>query len=135
MTSSAHAELGRVDERERRPRCVAKFAAAQLEGLNEIEIWGVRGRNSDNTRLKQVLRWESQVPLEKGSDAPTIGSRTGHRIGFRYSFVVATFPPLPGTKERLNPSAKTPPRRNLALVRQRDHLSHQELSCCPNQLW
>ncbi len=27
---------------------------------------GVRGRNSDNTRLRQVLKWEPQVSLEKG---------------------------------------------------------------------
>ena len=27
---------------------------------------GVRGRNSDNTRLRQVLKWEPQVTLEKG---------------------------------------------------------------------
>src|SRR5690242_8582265 len=27
---------------------------------------GVRGRNSDNTRLRQVLNWEPQISLEKG---------------------------------------------------------------------
>lgn len=27
---------------------------------------GVRGRNSDNTKLRQVLNWEPEVPLEKG---------------------------------------------------------------------
>jgi GDP-D-mannose 3',5'-epimerase len=27
---------------------------------------GVRGRNSDNTRLRQVLKWEPEVSLEKG---------------------------------------------------------------------
>jgi GDP-D-mannose 3',5'-epimerase len=27
---------------------------------------GVRGRNSDNTRLREVLRWEPQVSLEEG---------------------------------------------------------------------
>ena len=27
---------------------------------------GVRGRNSDNTRLKQVLGWEPQISLEQG---------------------------------------------------------------------
>jgi GDP-D-mannose 3', 5'-epimerase len=26
----------------------------------------VRGRNSDNTRLRQVLGWEPQIPLEVG---------------------------------------------------------------------
>jgi len=27
---------------------------------------GVRGRNSDNTRLREVLRWEPQISLEEG---------------------------------------------------------------------
>ncbi|GIX47760.1 MAG: hypothetical protein KatS3mg131_1971 [Candidatus Tectimicrobiota bacterium] len=27
---------------------------------------GVRGRNSDNTKMRQVLGWEPQIPLEKG---------------------------------------------------------------------
>jgi nucleoside-diphosphate-sugar epimerase len=27
---------------------------------------GVRGRNSDNTRLRQVLGWEPQITLEEG---------------------------------------------------------------------
>ena len=27
---------------------------------------GVRGRNSDNTRLREVLQWEPRISLEKG---------------------------------------------------------------------
>jgi nucleoside-diphosphate-sugar epimerase len=27
---------------------------------------GVRGRNSDNTRLREVLKWEPQITLEEG---------------------------------------------------------------------
>jgi nucleoside-diphosphate-sugar epimerase len=27
---------------------------------------GVRGRNSDNTRLREVLDWEPQISLEEG---------------------------------------------------------------------
>jgi nucleoside-diphosphate-sugar epimerase len=27
---------------------------------------GVRGRNSDNTLLRQVLRWEPEISLEEG---------------------------------------------------------------------
>ncbi|HKO19490.1 MAG TPA: hypothetical protein VJU82_11450, partial [Acidobacteriaceae bacterium] len=27
---------------------------------------GVRGRNSDNSRLKSILRWEPKTPLRKG---------------------------------------------------------------------
>ena len=31
-----------------------------------ISRQGVRGRNSDNTRLRQVLQWEPQISLEDG---------------------------------------------------------------------
>ena len=27
---------------------------------------GVRGRNSDNTRLREVLKWEPEISLEEG---------------------------------------------------------------------
>jgi GDP-D-mannose 3', 5'-epimerase len=27
---------------------------------------GVRGRNSDNTRLREVLQWEPEITLEEG---------------------------------------------------------------------
>jgi nucleoside-diphosphate-sugar epimerase len=27
---------------------------------------GVRGRNSDNTKLREVLKWEPEISLEKG---------------------------------------------------------------------
>jgi dTDP-D-glucose 4,6-dehydratase len=33
---------------------------------------GVRGRNSDNTKLRQVLGWEPQIPLKEGL-VPTYG--------------------------------------------------------------
>ena len=29
---------------------------------------GVRGRNSDNTRLREVLKWEPAITLEEGLD-------------------------------------------------------------------
>ncbi len=45
-----------------------------IAGIAGIEITirhvpgpqGVRGRNSDNSRLRQVLGWEPQIPLEEG---------------------------------------------------------------------
>ena len=37
---------------------------------------GVRGRNSDNTRLRQVLGWEPQVSLERGLEKTYAGSRS-----------------------------------------------------------
>ena len=40
---------------------------------------GVRGRNSDNTRLREVLDWEPTIPLEEGLD------RTYHWIAAELS--------------------------------------------------
>src|SRR5438128_7415802 len=37
---------------------------------------GVRGRNSDNTRLRKVLGWEPRISLEEASAGPTAGSRS-----------------------------------------------------------
>jgi len=39
-------------------RVVKRYAPAKPQG--------VRGRNSDNTRLRRVLGWEPQIPLEEG---------------------------------------------------------------------
>ena len=36
---------------------------------------GVRGRNSDNTRLRQVLGWEPQISLEEGLARTYAGSK------------------------------------------------------------
>ena len=40
---------------------------------------GVRGRNSDNTRLREVLKWEPAISLEEGLD------RTYHWIAQQVS--------------------------------------------------
>ena len=37
---------------------------------------GVRGRSSDNRRLREVLGWEPPVTLRQGSSQPTAGSRS-----------------------------------------------------------
>ncbi len=44
---------------------------AQLAGIEIVKVHvpgpqGVRGRNSDNTRLRQVLNWEPEISLEEG---------------------------------------------------------------------
>lgn len=45
---------------------VADIAGVNIE-LNHIDgPMGVRGRNSDNTLLKQILNWEPQISLEDG---------------------------------------------------------------------
>ena len=46
---------------------VAKIAGKRIEKRYDMtKPQGVRGRNSDNTRLREVLKWEPQVSLEDG---------------------------------------------------------------------
>ena len=46
---------------------VAKAARKQIKVEHDLtKPQGVRGRNSDNTLLRKVLKWEPAVPLEKG---------------------------------------------------------------------
>jgi GDP-D-mannose 3', 5'-epimerase len=44
---------------------------AGIAGMEVVKVhvpgpMGVRGRNSDNTRLRQILKWEPQISLEEG---------------------------------------------------------------------
>ena len=46
---------------------VAGIAAKRLVKRHDLsKPQGVRGRNSDNTRIKEVLGWEPSIPLEEG---------------------------------------------------------------------
>lgn len=45
---------------------VANIAGIQIVKKHIPGPQGVRGRNSDNTRLRQVLDWEPQISLEEG---------------------------------------------------------------------
>lgn len=46
---------------------ICQIAGKRLRRRNDpSKPQGVRGRNSDNRRLRQVLGWEPQVPLEQG---------------------------------------------------------------------
>jgi nucleoside-diphosphate-sugar epimerase len=45
---------------------VAAAAGVNIEKKHVPGPQGVRGRNSDNTRLRQVLGWEPQISLEDG---------------------------------------------------------------------
>jgi GDP-D-mannose 3',5'-epimerase len=46
---------------------IANIAGKRLRKRHELsKAQGVRGRNSDNTRLRQVLGWEPSVTLEDG---------------------------------------------------------------------
>jgi len=45
---------------------IAAIAGARIRKKHVPGPQGVRGRNSDNTRLREVLGWEPQVSLEDG---------------------------------------------------------------------
>jgi nucleoside-diphosphate-sugar epimerase len=46
---------------------VARIAGKVVKKRHDVsKPQGVRGRNSDNTRLRQVLGWEPQMPLREG---------------------------------------------------------------------
>lgn len=45
---------------------IAKIAGVKLEIKHISGPQGVRGRNSDNTRLRKVLGWEPEISLEEG---------------------------------------------------------------------
>jgi GDP-D-mannose 3', 5'-epimerase len=45
---------------------VARAAGVEIEKVHVPGPQGVRGRNSDNTRLREVLGWEPEVTLEEG---------------------------------------------------------------------
>lgn len=46
---------------------VARIAGKKIRKRHDLtKPQGVRGRNSDNTRLREVLRWEPAIPLEDG---------------------------------------------------------------------
>ncbi|HEY0003448.1 MAG TPA: NAD-dependent epimerase/dehydratase family protein [Pyrinomonadaceae bacterium] len=46
---------------------VSKIAGKKIEKQYDLtKPQGVRGRNSDNTRLREVLKWEPQISLEDG---------------------------------------------------------------------
>ena len=45
---------------------VARIAGVKLKKKHVPGPQGVRGRNSDNTRLREVLGWEPEISLEEG---------------------------------------------------------------------
>jgi nucleoside-diphosphate-sugar epimerase len=61
-------ELVTVDEL---AKIVIGVSEKEIELVHDLsKPQGVRGRNSDNTRLRAVLQWEPQMTLRKGI-APT----------------------------------------------------------------
>jgi GDP-D-mannose 3',5'-epimerase len=49
---------------------VARIAGKKIRKRYDVsKPQGVRGRNSDNTRLREVLDWEPAISLEEGLDS------------------------------------------------------------------
>jgi nucleoside-diphosphate-sugar epimerase len=45
---------------------IADIADYPIEKMHIPGPEGVRGRNSDNTQLRKILKWEPEISLEKG---------------------------------------------------------------------
>jgi len=79
---------------------IANIAGAHMRKRYDPGSQGVRGRNRDNVRLKQVLRWEPQISLEEGLRRTYLWvAKQVRELASEYSFGVATFPLRPGNKE------------------------------------
>jgi GDP-D-mannose 3', 5'-epimerase len=69
---------------------IARIAGIDLRKKHVPGPQGVRGRNSDNTRLKEVLRWEPQISLEEGLKRTYLWIQQQVReAALEYSFGVA----------------------------------------------
>jgi nucleoside-diphosphate-sugar epimerase len=79
---------------------IANIAGVHVSKTHVPGSQGVRGRNSDNTRLKEALRWEPQISLEEGLRRTYLWvEKQVRELASEYSFGVATFPLKPGKKE------------------------------------
>jgi GDP-D-mannose 3',5'-epimerase len=73
-------------------RMIANIAGVQIDIKHVPGPQGVRGRNSDNTRLKKVLQWEPKVSLEEGLSRTYLWVQKQVRdVASEFSFGVATF--------------------------------------------
>lgn len=71
---------------------VASIAGTRIEVRHIPGPQGVRGRNSDNTRLKEVLRWEPHMALEEGLRQTYLWvEKQVRNAASEYSFGIATF--------------------------------------------
>jgi GDP-D-mannose 3',5'-epimerase len=68
---------------------IADIAGIEIVRKHVPGPQGVRGRNSDNTRLRKVLGWEPEIPLEEGlSQTYTwIESQVSEKLRFEGSSV------------------------------------------------
>jgi GDP-D-mannose 3', 5'-epimerase len=62
---------------------IAKIAGIDITIKHIAGPMGVRGRNSDNTRLRETLKWEPQLTLEQGLERtyPWIEAQVAQKLG------------------------------------------------------
>src|ERR687884_2052896 len=90
---------------------VAGIAGKRLTKRHDLtKPQGVRGRNSDNSRLRQVLQWEPRISLEEGGAARSGPVQRGAPR------------PRPPDEALFNRGARAPPRHS-GSARQRRRLS------------
>jgi GDP-D-mannose 3', 5'-epimerase len=72
---------------------IANIAGVNVNKKHVQGPQGVRGRNSDNTRLRQVLRWEPQISLEEGLNRTYLWIEEQVKdLASEFSFGIAHFP-------------------------------------------
>jgi nucleoside-diphosphate-sugar epimerase len=66
---------------------VADIAGIKITVKHISGPMGVRGRNSDNTRLREVLKWEPRLTLEEGLECtyPWIEKQVAQKMGLPIS--------------------------------------------------
>jgi nucleoside-diphosphate-sugar epimerase len=62
---------------------IARIAGIEITIKHIPGPMGVRGRNSDNTRLREVLQWEPRLTLEEGLQRtyPWIEQQVAQKLG------------------------------------------------------
>jgi GDP-D-mannose 3', 5'-epimerase len=72
---------------------IANIAGVNVNKKHVQGPQGVRGRNSDNTRLREVLRWEPQISLEEGLNRTYLWIEEQVKdLASEFSFGIAHFP-------------------------------------------
>jgi len=75
---------------------IANIAGVRLNKKHIPGPQGVRGRNSDNARLKEVLQWEPQVSLEEGLKRTYAWiAQQVRELASEFSFGIVSFPAQP----------------------------------------
>ena len=62
---------------------IARIAGIEITIKHIPGPMGVRGRNSDNTRLREILQWEPVLTLEQGLERtyPWIEAQVADKLG------------------------------------------------------